>query len=82
MVIALLLLLVGMVLIVSNPILGLIPGVILIVIALVVAVLAMLGKGVGAVASIGSTKTCPDCRSKIPSDAAVCRHCNYRYPSE
>jgi hypothetical protein len=51
MLIALLLFLVGVVLIVSNPILGFIPGL-----------------------------TCPDCRSKIPSAAAVCRYWNYRYP--
>jgi hypothetical protein len=80
MLIALLLFLVGVVLIVSNPILRFIPGVLLIVVAIVVAVLAVLRKGLGAVAGIGATKTCPDCRSKIPSAAAVCRYCNYRYP--
>lgn len=81
MLIALLLFLVGIVLIVSNPILGLVPGVFLIAIALVVGVLSLLGKGLGAIAGVGSTKTCPDCRSKIPSSATVCRYCNYRYPS-
>jgi hypothetical protein len=79
MLIALILFVVGVILIVSNPILGLIPGILFIVIALVVFVLALLGKGIGAVAGIGSTKACPDCRSKIPSDAVVCAHCGYRY---
>ena len=78
--IGLVLLLVGIVLIVINPIVGLIPGVILVVIGLVILVLSTFAKGAGAVLSIGSTKTCPDCRSKIPSAASVCRHCGYRYP--
>ena len=80
MVIALTLILVGIVLIVSNPLLGFIPGLLLIVIGLVVGVLAALGRGIGAIAGIGSTKTCPECRSQIPSAAIVCRHCGYRYP--
>ena len=77
--IGLILMLVGIVLIVVNPIIGVIPGVILIAIGLVVFVLSVLAKGAGAVLSIGSTKACPDCRSKIPSEANVCRHCGYRY---
>ena len=79
MIVALILLLVGIFLIVSNPILGFIPGILLIIAGIVVGALAGLGRGIGAIASIGSTKTCPDCRSKIPSDASVCRHCRYRY---
>jgi hypothetical protein len=59
MLIALILFIVGIVLIFSNPILGLIPGILFIMIALVVFVLALLGKGIGAVAGIGSTKTWP-----------------------
>ena len=80
MVIALILILIGIVLIVSNPLLGFIPGILLIVIGLVVGVLAALGRGIGAIAGIGSTKTCPECRSQIPSAATVCRQCGYRYP--
>ena len=79
MVIAIILILVGIFLIVSNPLLGFIPGLLLIVIGLVVGVLAALGRGIGAIAGIGSTKTCPDCRTKIPSEATVCRHCGYRF---
>jgi len=82
MLIALILFVVGIILIFSNPILGLIPGILFIAIALVVFVLALLGKGIGAVAGIGSTKTCPDCRSKIPSEAVVCARCGYRYEAQ
>jgi hypothetical protein len=79
MIVALILFLVGIVLIVSNPILGLIPGIILIVVSIIVFVFAMLGRGIGAIASIGATKACPECRTEIPSDASVCRQCGYRY---
>jgi hypothetical protein len=79
MLIALLIFLLGVALIFGVPVLGLIPGILLIVVAIVVAVLALLGRGIGAVAGIGSTKTCPDCRTKIPSDAVVCRYCGYRW---
>lgn len=79
MVVAGLLFLFGIFLIVSNPILGLIPGLLLIVVAIVVAVFSAVGRGVGAIAGIGSTKTCPECRSRIPAAATVCRHCQHRF---
>ncbi len=79
MMIGLVLLLIGVALIVVNPLLGLIPGVILVVLGLVLFVLGGLGRGVGAVLSFGSTKTCPDCRTEIPAQANVCRYCGYRY---
>ena len=81
MVAALILFVLGILLIFLIPILGLIPGILLIVLSVIVFVFALLGRGIGAVAGIGSTKTCPDCRSKIPADASVCRYCNYRYDS-
>jgi len=79
MMVGLVLLLVGIALVVVNPILGLIPGVILAVIGLVILALSTVAKGAGAVLRIGSTKTCPDCRSKIPNAANVCMHCGYRF---
>jgi hypothetical protein len=79
MIAALILFLLGILLIFLNPILGLIPGILLIVLSIIVFVFALLGRGIGAIAGIGSTKTCPECRSKIPSDASVCRSCGFRY---
>ena len=79
MLFAILLIVIGIAFIVSIPILGLIPGIPLILIGLVMAVLALLGRSVGALLSIGSTKTCPQCRSKIPSGASVCGRCGYQY---
>jgi hypothetical protein len=51
--IAVLLILIGIFVIVSNPILGAIPGILLIVIGIVVGVLTLLGRGIGAIAGIG-----------------------------
>jgi len=78
MIIAALLVLVGIMIIVSNPLVGFIPGILMIVIGVVVGVVAATGRGIGALASIGSTKTCPDCRMRIPSDAVACRFCGAR----
>lgn len=77
--VAVLLVLIGFTLIVSNPILGFIPGILMIVVGLVLGALGLVGRGIGAVAGIGSTKVCPDCNTRIPAAARVCRHCGYRY---
>jgi hypothetical protein len=79
MVLALVLFVLGILLIATIPILGWIPGLLLIAVSIVVLILAVLGRGIGAIAGIGSTKTCPECRSKIASGAQVCRFCGYRY---
>ncbi len=79
MLIGLILFVLGIVVIVANPILGFIPGVLLIVAGIVVMVLGGLARGIGAITGIGSTRICPACRSRIPSGAVVCRYCGYRY---
>jgi hypothetical protein len=80
MLVALILIVLGVLAIASIPILGWIIGLLLILVGIAVAVLAMLGRSIGAIVRAGTTKTCPDCKSQIPSDAKVCRHCGYRYP--
>lgn len=81
MLIALVLIVLGVILFASVPILGWILGLLLILAGLAIGILALLGRGIGAIAGIGSTKVCPDCRTKIPADAKVCRQCGYRYPT-
>jgi hypothetical protein len=79
MLLAILLILMGIGLIVAIPLLGWIPGAILILIGVMIGILALGARGIGALASIGSTKHCPDCRSKIPVEASVCRYCGFRF---
>ncbi len=33
----------------------------------------------GALKEAAGSKQCPDCRSRIPVDAKVCRYCQYRF---
>ena len=79
MLVGLLLLLVGIALIVMNPILGFIPGILLIAFGIVAMVLGGLARGGLAILRLGTTKTCPECRSSIPISATVCRYCNHRF---
>jgi ribosomal protein L40E len=79
MLIGLVLFVVGIFLIVINPILGFIPGILLIVFGIVGMVLGGLARGAFAVLRVGTTKTCPECRSSVPVPATVCRYCNHRF---
>lgn len=79
MVIGVVLLVIGLWLIVSHPILGFIPGLFLIVIGIVVLVLGGIARGTFALLRLGSSKTCPECRSAIPNAASVCRFCGHRF---
>ena len=74
-----LLLLLALVVFLANPILGFIPAVLLVLIGLIVIVLTVLTRGIAGLFTIGSTKVCPDCRSRIPAAASVCRHCGHRF---
>jgi ribosomal protein L40E len=79
MVVGFVLFILGILLIVSHPILGFIPGVVLIVFGIVAMVVGGIARGGLALLRLGTTKTCPDCRSSIPISATVCRYCNHRF---
>jgi hypothetical protein len=53
MIVAALLVLLGILLIASNPLLGLIPGLVLVALGIVIGVLAMLGRGLGTIIGLG-----------------------------
>ena len=79
MLIGLVLFVLGIFLIVSHPILGFIPGILLIAFGIVAMVLGGLARGGLAILRLGTTKTCPECRSSVPISATVCRYCNHRF---
>jgi DNA-directed RNA polymerase subunit RPC12/RpoP len=78
MLIGCLLMAVGLAFIVINPFIGVIPGVLLILIGIAVAILGGLFRTVSALAG-GGAKTCPECRSRIDRRATICAHCGHRF---
>ena len=79
MLIGLVLLVLGIFLIVNHPILGFIPGILLIAFGIVGMVLGGLARGGLAILRLGTTKTCPECKSSVPISATVCRYCQHRF---
>lgn len=79
MLVGLVLVVLGIFLIVNQPILGFIPGILLIVVGIVVMVLGGLARGAFAILRAGTMKTCPECRSSVPISATVCRSCNHHF---
>jgi ribosomal protein L40E len=79
MVVGLVLFIVGILLIVSHPILGFIPGLLLIVFGIVAMILGGIARGGLALLRLGTMKTCPECRSSVPLSATVCRYCQHRF---
>ena len=77
------LIVVGIIILVTNPSWGLIPSFALIVIGLVFGILALLDKdAVPRGAGMAQTKACPQCGSRNPMEATACRRCGRRYPTE
>ena len=91
MIVGLVLLILGVALIWNNLILGLIPGLILIVIGIVAIVVGGLWRGGLAVLRAGSanggsttgpggpTKVCPACHNAVASSAAFCPTCGHQF---
>jgi hypothetical protein len=78
MLIGCLLMALGLVLIVINPFVGVFPGIVLILVGTVVAILGGFFRTVVGLAG-GGSKICPDCRSKLDRRATVCAHCGHRF---
>jgi hypothetical protein len=53
MIIGVLLVLLGVLLIISSPIFGFLPGLLLIVVGIVIGILGFLGRGIGAILGLG-----------------------------
>jgi hypothetical protein len=75
MLIGCLLVVFGLLLFLVNPLLGIIPRVLLIAAGVAFMLFGGIFRGVSAVTG-GGNKTCPQCKSKVPRSATVCRYCN------
>lgn len=83
MIVGIVLVLLGMALILNNLILGLLPGLILIALGIVAIVVGGLWRGGLAVLRLGgqpvATKTCPECRAVVPTNASFCATCGHKF---
>lgn len=79
MLIAVLFMVAGLVVMVWNPVWGLVPSFLLLVVGVMIAIVSMLGGRSRAFVEVGSTKSCPECRSRIPPAATACARCGHRY---
>ena len=79
MLIGAVLLVLGIALIIAHPLLGLIPGLLLIAFGIVALVLGGIWRGGIAALRFGTSKTCPQCHSSVPLDAAFCSTCGHQF---
>ena len=77
--IAVLMIIAGVVLMVWNPIWGLVPSFLLLALGVMVAIVSLLGGRSSAFVEVGSTKACPACRARIAPAAIACAQCGHQF---
>ena len=89
MILGIALVLIGLVIFFVLPVVGWIPGALIVLFGAFLVVMNIVKTGARATAAAAkagyrtaTTKPCPDCKTRIPADATVCASCGYRYGAQ
>ena len=89
MILGIALLVVGAILFLAIPVVGWIVGGLMVLWGGILVVLNLVKTGARTTAVAAkaahrsaTTKACPDCKTRIPTDASVCATCGYRYEKD